>query len=120
MAAQTDANANDTIQGLIAEINHSAAAFTSANLQVLDSDSSAASRKQLLAAARNLTAVLEDSEDDVWRFAFTPAVHSIALVAWQRNLLGPWPKGRMSATELADHTGIDAVLIGEGILGTLQ
>ena len=98
------------IQGLLAEINRLSTPFTATGGG--SGELSDDSRQQLIDAARNLATALEDTESEVWRFAFIPAAHSIALVAWQRNLLAPWPKNRMTADELGEFTKIDPVLIG--------
>ena len=99
------------IQPLLAEINQLAGSFASSEGNPAG-QCSPGSRQKLIVAARNLAATLEDDEDEVWRFAFAPGFHAIALVAWQRNVLAPWPKERMNASELSEQSKIDVVLIG--------
>lgn len=70
-------------------------------------------RGQLLTAARQLVGVLQDQEEEAWRFALSSTAHSCALVAWNCHLLGPWPKETMSCSELATYLNADKLLIGE-------
>jgi hypothetical protein len=96
---------SEEIRGLLAEVER--AGVTSEG-EITDS-----TRAKLLAASRKLTDALEGIEDQVWRLALLPTIHSCALVAWQCHLLGPWPRETMTARELAAHLEVDQLLIGE-------
>ena len=70
-------------------------------------------RDKLLTAAKNLVTALEDPDEEMYRFALQPCAHACAVVAWQRDILSPWPKERMTSKELAAHAHADPILVGK-------
>ena len=78
-----------------------------------DSEGVVDQRRKLRDAAQRILAAVEPAQERAWRFSLAPAANASASAAWQKGILGPWPKETMTSKDLAEKYQVDQKLVGK-------